>query len=79
MIRLTSYAKLINCTNSMSVLRDLMPVSIAMALDGKVGVYNFTNPGAISHKEIMDLYTTYVDPDKVGRSSPWMAIHFSNY
>lgn len=73
MSRLASYAKLINCPNSVSVLSDLMPVSIAMALAAKVGVYNFTNPGAISHKEMMDLYTTYVDPDKVARLSPCKA------
>ena len=26
------------------------------------GVFNFTNPGVISHNEILDLYTQYIDP-----------------
>lgn len=26
------------------------------------GVYNFTNPGAISHNEILHLYQLYIDP-----------------
>ena len=26
------------------------------------GVYNFTNPGTISHNEILDLYKEYIDP-----------------
>lgn len=27
------------------------------------GIYNFCNPGAISHNEVLDLYKKYVDPD----------------
>jgi len=26
-------------------------------------VYNFTNPGAITHNEILALYKKYIDPD----------------
>lgn len=26
------------------------------------GVFNFCNPGAISHNEILDLYKQYIDP-----------------
>ncbi|CAM9692860.1 unnamed protein product, partial [Ectocarpus sp. 13 AM-2016] len=26
------------------------------------GVYNFCNPGAISHNEILDMYKEYIDP-----------------
>ena len=26
------------------------------------GVYNFCNPGAISHNEILDMYKKYIDP-----------------
>ena len=27
------------------------------------GIYNFCNPGAISHNEVLNLYKKYVDPD----------------
>merc|ERR1711943_76605 len=26
------------------------------------GIYNFCNPGAISHNEILDMYEKYIDP-----------------
>jgi len=46
----------------MSVLYDLLPLMIAMAEAGKSGLYNFTNPGVISHNQVMDLYAKYIDP-----------------
>ena len=30
---------------------------------GLVGVFNFTNPGVISHNQVLDLYTKYIDPN----------------
>lgn len=30
---------------------------------GLTGVMNYTNPGAISHNEILELYKQYVDPE----------------
>lgn len=33
-----------------------------MVRDGKRGVYNFTNPGTMSHNEIMGMYRDIVDP-----------------
>lgn len=27
-----------------------------------VGIYNFCNPGAISHNEVLDLYKKHIDP-----------------
>eukprot|EP00123_Amoebidium_parasiticum_P016353 comp23401_c5_seq1/m.38825 comp23401_c5_seq1/g.38825 ORF comp23401_c5_seq1/g.38825 comp23401_c5_seq1/m.38825 type:complete len:293 (-) comp23401_c5_seq1:146-1024(-) len=62
--KIASYQKLINYPNSLTVLSDLMPISLDMAEKQRTGVYNFTNPGAISHHEIMDLYKKYIDPTK---------------
>ncbi|RYY83267.1 hypothetical protein EON63_11640 [archaeon] len=28
-----------------------------------LGIYNFCNPGAISHNEVLDLYKKYIDPE----------------
>lgn len=61
--KILKYEKIINIPNSMTVLPELLPLSVEMARRGLTGVMNFTNPGAISHNEIMELYKSYVDPE----------------
>jgi hypothetical protein len=61
--KIVKYDRVVNIPNSMTVLTDLLPVSLVMAERGLTGVYNFCNPGAISHNEVLDLYKKYVDPD----------------
>jgi len=61
--KITQYERVVNIPNSMSVLYELLPVSVKMCLNNKTGVYNFTNPGTISHNEILDLYREYIDPN----------------
>lgn len=60
--KISNYEKIVNVPNSMTILTDLLPLVIDMAENGHTGVYNFTNPGAISHNEVLDLYTEIVDP-----------------
>jgi len=60
--KIAKYDRIVNIPNSMTVLTEMLPASLAMAQKGLVGVYNFTNPGVISHNEVMDLYTKYIDP-----------------
>lgn len=60
--KILKYDKIINIPNSMTVLPELLPLSLEMARRGLTGIMNFTNPGAISHNEIMELYKAYVDP-----------------
>jgi len=45
-------------------LHDLLPVAVALAEHRETGVYNFTNPGAMSHNEVMELYREFIDPSK---------------
>ena len=40
-----------------------MPMSIQMAKRNLTGVFNFTNPGVISHNECLELYKKYYRPD----------------
>lgn len=61
-IKLTKYKKVVNIPNSVTILDDLIPIAIQMALRKLTGVYNFTNPGVISHNEILELYKEYLDP-----------------
>ena len=46
----------------MSVLPDLLPIMLDMIRNSKTGTYNFTNPGLISHNEILDMYRELCDP-----------------
>jgi len=46
----------------MTVLDELLPISIEMAKRNLRGIWNFTNPGAVSHNEILEMYRDYIDP-----------------
>ena len=63
--KIKNYAKIVNIPNSMTVLDELLPYSIEMSLRKLHGVYNFTNPGVISHNELLDLYRDYLQPDLI--------------
>lgn len=61
--KISRYERVVNIPNSMSVLYDLVPLMMGMANAKKTGLFNFTNPGVISHNQVLDLYTKYVDPE----------------
>jgi 3,5-epimerase/4-reductase len=61
--KIIKYDRVIDIPNSMTVLPELLPLSLDMAQRGLTGVMNFTNPGAISHNEVLGLYRAYVDPE----------------
>lgn len=61
--KIIKYDKVVNVPNSMTTLTDMLPVSLLMAEKKLTGIYNFCNPGAISHNECLDLYKKYVDPE----------------
>lgn len=60
--KITRYDKVVNIPNSMTVLDELLPISIEMAKRNCRGIWNFTNPGVVSHNEILEMYRDYVDP-----------------
>ncbi|KHN34442.1 Putative rhamnose biosynthetic enzyme 1 [Glycine soja] len=49
--------------NSMTILDELLPISIEMGKRNLTGIWNFTNPGVVSHNEILEMYRDYVDPN----------------
>jgi len=61
--KIVKYDRVVNVPNSMTVLTELLPISMIMSERGLTGIYNFCNPGAISHNEVLDLYKKYVDPN----------------
>ena len=60
--KITNYAKVCSIPNSMTVLNELLPIMIELALQNKVGTVNLTNPGLITHNEILAMYKEIVDP-----------------
>ena len=59
--KITKYEKICSISNSMTVLPELLPLIIDLMKMKQVGTLNFTNPGVISHNEILELYQYYVD------------------
>jgi dTDP-glucose 4,6-dehydratase len=63
--KITTYKKICSIPNSMTVLPELLPYVIDMMKKKITGTINLTNPGLISHNEILEMYKEYVDPDFV--------------
>jgi len=61
--KITTYKKVCSVPNSMTVLDDIIPIFIDMAEKKVVGTINLTNPGLISHNEILQMYKEIVDPE----------------
>lgn len=61
--KITTYEKICSIKNSMTVLPELLPKVIDMMDNGMTGTINLTNPGLISHNEVLDMFKEIVDPD----------------
>lgn len=60
--KITRYAKVVDVPNSNTILHELLPLVVLMSEHRERGVFNFTNPGAISHNEVLALYRDIIDP-----------------
>ena len=61
--KIINYKKICSMNNSMTVLPDLLPLMIDMIIKKEIGTINLTNPGYISHNEILELYKENINPD----------------
>jgi 3,5-epimerase/4-reductase len=61
--KIIAYKRVVDVPNSMTVLPELLPAALSMAERKITGIVNFTNPGAVSHNEILAMYRDAVDPD----------------
>ncbi|CAL4913830.1 unnamed protein product [Urochloa decumbens] len=61
--KIARYDKVVNIPNSMTILDELLPISIEMAKRDCRGIWNFTNPGVVSHNEILEMYKKYINPE----------------
>ncbi|CAN1332798.1 Bifunctional dTDP-4-dehydrorhamnose 3,5-epimerase/dTDP-4-dehydrorhamnose reductase [Linum perenne] len=60
--KIARYDKVVNIPNSMTILDELLPISVEMAKRNLTGIWNFTNPGVVSHNEILEMYKEYINP-----------------
>lgn len=61
--KITTYAKVCSVPNSMTVLPELLPYVLEMMKSKMTGTINLTNPGLISHNEILEMYKEIVEPN----------------
>ena len=61
--KITTYEKICSIPNSMTVLPELLPIMIDMSKNKITGTINLTNPGVITHNEILEMYKEIVDPN----------------
>ena len=61
--KITNYQKVCSVPNSMTVLPELLPIVLDMMQNRVTGTMNLTNPGLISHNEILEMYKEIVDPN----------------
>lgn len=61
--KIMTYKKICSIQNSMTVLPELLPMMIDMMKKGQVGTINMTNPGLITHNEILEMVREIINPD----------------
>ena len=61
--KIVNYEKVCSVPNSMTVLPELLPYVLDMMRNKLTGTINLTNPGLISHNEILQMYKEIVDSD----------------
>ena len=60
--KITTYDHICSMPNAMTVLDELLPYVLDMAKNNKTGTINLTNPGLISHNEILEMFKEIVEP-----------------
>ena len=60
--KITTYEYICSIPNSMTVLDDLLPCAIEMAKNNITGTINLTNPGVVTHNEVLEMYRDIIDP-----------------
>jgi len=61
--KITHYKKICSIANSMTVLPEMLPLIIKMMQQNITGTINLTNPGLITHNEILEMYKEIIDPE----------------
>lgn len=59
--KLVKYPEIMDVFNSVTVVDSFLSALEALVRDGRRGIYHVTNPGPVSHRELMDWYCEIVD------------------
>lgn len=60
--KITNYEKITSVPNSMTILSDFYPIIVDLIKRKETGTLNLTNPGLITHNEILEMYKEIIDP-----------------
>lgn len=61
--KLANYKQVIDVANSVTVVPDLVDVCRRLIEKRGAGVFHVVNPGVMRHRDLLDLYREYVDPN----------------
>ncbi|MFH1620669.1 MAG: sugar phosphate nucleotidyltransferase [Patescibacteria group bacterium] len=61
--KLAHYKQIVDVENSVTVVEDLIYAVKQLVEKKGVGIFHVVNPGSMKHRELMDLYKFYVDPN----------------
>ncbi len=67
--KLVSYKKVIDVENSVTIVEDMIKAFRGLIENKAAGVFHCTNPGSVTHKQIIALYEKYVNPN---HSNEWI-------
>ena len=59
--KLTTYKKILNIPNSVTVLPELLPVLLKLMKDRHKGTINLVNPGCVEYAQVLETYKSEVD------------------
>ncbi len=60
--KIVNYSKINTMPNSMTYLPEMIPIMIKLSIKKETGTFNMTNPGYITHSEILHEYKKFVNP-----------------
>lgn len=61
--KITTYPKVVDVENSVTIVPDLLDACYELMKQKAEGVFHCTNPGTITHRELISLYKELVDPN----------------
>ena len=59
--KLTTYKKILNIPNSVTVLPELLPVLLELMKNRHTGTINLVNPGCVEYAQVLETYKSEVD------------------
>lgn len=60
--KLAGYSKIVDVENSVTIVPDLVAVIRGLLEHRATGIFHGTNPGTMRHRDLIALYTKYVNP-----------------